>query len=371
MLSASMRDLAYPKSDFQDIALNLRTTYECYSCAPAGSITYNPVMEIITLTGCSESKVSKALKDLQLLVETFSRRWGWKYLMTSQPSTSRAQVLDSESARSSANSEAAKVFPIRPKDHRQLVQLWFKSFLPALPRILSERLGGNYSASLGLRGRIEIRAKPCIQIESPCLPAPTARRMIEDDIRGICKKGAIEPVLVYYTEGNVKKLNGWEEEDANIDYVESAVVKQLEFNYGRPYSKPRMGASVGVLYSNKVSASLGGYVLIDGEKYMLTSDHFISESQTPGKRDSGIPICDTIISPSRQELNKLENNLKQTKRELVSDLNLSMKQTYGNFDVPEEVFTDCPKADIETSINDVDQLLIKLLSRLVSMLSAL
>lgn len=357
MLPTPSLDLADSKPDFQDIALNLRPPYEYNPFAPPSSITYNPVMEIITLAGCSESKVMKALNDLQRLVKTFPWRRGGKYLMTSQPSTSRAQVFDSPSARSSANSETAKVFPIGPKDHRQLVQLWFKSILPALPQILSERLGGNYSASLGLRGRIEIRAKPCIQIESPCLPALTARRMIEDDISGICKRGAIEPLSVYFTEGSVKRLNGGEEEDSDKYYAESAAVKQLEFNYGRPYSKPGMGASVGVLYSKKVSASLGGYVLMDGEKYMLTSDHFITESSAPERRDGDISICDTIISPSRQELDKLENNLKQTKRELISDLNLSMKKTYGNNDVPQEVFGSYSKAEIEMSINDVDQLL--------------
>lgn len=343
--------------DFQNIALYLRLANQHYPCAPTSPITYNPVMEIITLTGCSESKLIKARKDLQLLVETFSGRWGWKYLMTSQASTSRAQVLDSPRSRSSASSENAKVFPIRPKDHRQLVHLWFESLLPALPQILSERLGGNYSASLGLRGRIPIRAKPCIQIESPCLPALTARRMIEDDISGVCKRGAVEPLSVYFTEGSVRKLNGGDEEYGEDDYVESAVVKQLEFSYGRPYSKLVMGASVGVLYSERVSASLGGFILMDGQKYMLTSDHFISESQTAGKKDGDIPICDTIISPSRQELNTLKENLKQTKRELVSDLNLSTKKTYGNIEVPQEDFSENPRADIEMSIRDVDQLL--------------
>ena len=181
--------------------------------------------------------------------------------------------------------------------------------------------------------------------------------MIEEDISAVCKRGAIEPLSVYFTEGSVRKLFGGEEEDDDDDYVESALVKQLEFNYGRPYSKLVMGASVGVLYSDRVSASLGGFVIMDGQKYMLTSDHFISESQTAGKRDGDIPICDRIISPSRQELNKLKENLKQTQRELASDLNLSTRETYGNIEVPQEDFSEYPRADIETSIRDVDKLL--------------
>lgn len=278
------------------------------------------------------------MNELRLLVENFSKRWGGKYLVTSQPSVSRALMLDSSTARSSTNSESARVFPIKPKEHRRLVQIWLKSILPALPQILSDRLGGNYAASLVRRGQFDLRAEPCIRIESPYLPAPAAQRIIKDSVSEICKKADHEPISMHFTEGSVKKLNGGEDEDDD-DGGESADLQRLELNYARPYSKPGMGASVGLLCSKKLSATLGGYVLIGGEKYMLTSEHFVSKSRELANRDGNNPDCDTLTSPSRYDLDKIENNLKQTKRDLDGEINSLARRIYGDLDISEDAFS--------------------------------
>ena len=317
----------------------LRPACDDYTCAPAKSITYNPEKETITLTSCSESKVNRAMIELQLLTESFSKRWGGKYLMTSQPSASRALLLDSSRVRSSTDSDPAKVFPIYPKDHRRLVQLWLKSVLPALPRILSERLGGNYAASLVRRGQSNIGAVPYIQIESPCLPGLAARKLIKESVSEICQKNNHEPISMHFTEGSVKKLNGGEGEDDD-DGGERAKVQRLEFNYSRPYSKPGMGASVGLLCSEKLSATLGGYVLIGGKKYMLTSEHFVSKSRELAVGDCDSSDYDKLTSPSRHDLKKIENNLKQTKRDLDGNIDKLMRRTYGNREIPEDAFND-------------------------------
>ena len=291
------------------------------------------------MTGCSESKVKTAMHDLRVLVERFSKRWGGKYLATSQPSTSRALILDSSSARSRTNSGILRVFPIRPKEHWRLVQIWYKSILPALPQILKPRLGGNYAASLVRRGQIDLRATPCIQIESPCLPGSTAQRIIKDSVDEIFKKDDHEPIFMHFTEGSIKKLNGWAGENDD-DRGESEDLQRLELNYNRPYSKPGMGASVGLLCSKELSATLGGYVLIGGGKYLLTSEHFVSKSREPANRDDNEPDCVTLTSPSRWDLNKIENNLKQTRRDIDGEINSLMRRTYGDKDIPENAFSD-------------------------------
>ena len=331
--------IAYSSLDFQKVATMLRPACNDYTCAPTSSITYNPEKETITLTSCSESKVNRAMIELQLLTESFSKRWGGKYLMTSQPSTSRALLLDSSRVRNSTNSDHARVFPIYPKDHRRLVQFWLKSVLPALPRILSERLGGNFAASLVRRGQTNIGAVPYIQIESPCLPGLAARKLIKESVSEICKKNNHEPISMHFTEGSVKKLNG-EDGGDDDDGVERARVQRLEFNYSRPCSKPRMGASVGLLCSEKLSATLGGYVLIGGKKYMLTSEHFVSKSRELAIRDCDSSDYDKLTSPSKHDLKKMENNLKQTKRDLDGNIDKLMQRTYGNREIPEDVFND-------------------------------
>ncbi len=268
------------------------------------------------------------MTELRLLVEEFSKRWGGKYLLTSQPSTPQALVLDTSGAHTATNSGIARVFPVIPKVHTKLVQLWFKSILPTLPRILSAGLGGNYAASIVRRGQSDLGAKPCIQIESPCLPGPKARRIINDSVNDICKEYGYEPISMHFVEGSVKKLNGEETGDDDDDGKGEELQQRLEFNYSRPYSKPGMGASAGLLCSKKISATLGGYVLIGGEKYILTSKHFVSESRQPINRDGNECDCETLTSPSRYDLNKIENNLKQTKRDLNGEIKWVMSRDY-------------------------------------------
>ena len=313
------------------------------------------------MTGCSKSKVDEAIAQLQLLVEDFSKRWGEKYLVASQPSTSRALLLDFSSARRSTTSETARVFPIQPKEHRRLVQIWFISILPALPQILKQRLGGTYAASLVRRGRYDLAAEPCIQIESPNLPGPKAQRIIRDSVNAICKKNNHGPIPMHFTEGSIKKLNGGEGEQDD-DGGENADLQRLELNYGRPYSKPGMGASVGLLCSKRLFATLGGYVLIGGDKYMLTSEHFVSESRELADIDGEEPDYVTLTSPSRFDLNKIENNLKQTKRDLDSEINSLMQRTYGDREISEGAFSDLDDLtpelrDAVSRNNDVKSLL--------------
>ena len=346
-------------SDFKDLALQL--AYEYHPSALMDPITYNPQKETITISSYSESTLINAMIHLRLLADKFSKHRGRKYLMASDPSMSRAPVIKSPRAQDSTRSETTKIFPIRPTVHRPQVQLWFNSILPALPRILSERLGGNYAACLVLRGENALRAKPCIQIESPRLPALAAQRTMRLFIREICKKEQIDPnsISIHFTEGSVRNLFAFEDE--HDDHGGSADPQALDLNYGRPDSKPGMGASIGLLCSKKVSATLGGYVLIDGEKFILTAEHFVSYSQEPANRDGNGPEVNSLTSPSLQELNKIEQNLKQTKRDLDGQFNELFLKTYGDNVIPQGACDPShlpPKLrDIWSRIEDVKSLL--------------
>ena len=334
---ASKSHMAYSESDFQNLAIDLRSTYDDSRRPPTNHITYNPEKEIITLTACSQWKVNKAMTDLRRLVENFSTRWGRKYLMTSQPSRSRALMVDDSCARNSTSSKTVRVFPVKPKENRRLVQIWFKSILPALPEILSPRLGEGYSASLISRGDSDFTAKPYIQIESSCRPGQKAQRVIKHLVSKIWEKDGHDPISMRFLEGSVKKLNGVEGADDD-DGGESARLQQLDLNYNRPYSKTGMGASIGLLCSDKVSATLGGYVLISGKKYMLTSEHFVANSRKLADRDDDDDV--TVTSPSREDLKIIENNLKQNKRDIDSDINSLAPRTYGDRDIPANDFSD-------------------------------
>ena len=328
--------MAYSKPDFQDLAVSLRRTSDEHPYRPINAITYNPKKETLTLTADSEPKVKKAMTDLRLLIENFSKSRGRKYLVTSHPSTSRALLLDNSNAHGSTNSRTPRTFPIVPKENRRLVQIWFKSILPALPKILSECLGGIYSVSLIRRGQSDFSAEPCIQIGSPCVPEQAAQKVIKELVGKMWEKDGLQQIAMRFIEGSIKKISGVEGIDDD-NGGESADVRRLDFNYKRPYSKPGMGASVGLLCSDKLSATLGGYVLIGGKKYLLTSEHFIANARALADPNDD---CDTLTSPSREDLRNMENNLKQNKRDSDSNVNTLVGKGYSDKDYAEDVFSD-------------------------------
>ena len=304
-------------------------------------IFYNPGKEIVILAGYSHMAIASAMKELRILRDDLSRLQGRKYLATShsdlevQPLTSRTSMLNSSSTHHSCSCDASRVFSIKPKENRKLVRLWFHSILPALPQILDQPLGGTYTASLVRRGQIDISAQPCIQIESPRIPSAIAQSIIKDSLNLILNKEGHPPVDIRFAQGKVSKLNGSEEQDDD-----NAAVQRLRFNHVRPYSKPRMGSSLGLLCSKRIFATLGGFVLLDGIKYMLTSEHFVKESQKPTNNDSKDEDFETLTSPSRYDLEEMENCLKQTKRDADFEINTLTQRRFGNNDISEATLND-------------------------------
>lgn len=304
------------------------------------------------------------MAELQRLLNDFSKHWGQKYLLAFHTSvepkirSSRPRALDSPDIQSNGHSERTKVFPIKQKDERLLVRMWFQDIIPELPNILSPILGGTYIASLVRRGPNRMAAQPCIQIESPRIPGPKARGIIRDLLNEIYRRNNHQRISIRFSQGNVRNLNGGEEEDCD-DAGESAESQRFRFNLVRPYSKPGMGASLGLKCSKKIVATLGGYIFLNGVKYMLTSEHFITQSQDPANADDDEEDLETLTSPSRYDLNWMENDLKQTKRDLDSEINQLTRRTWGDQEVPLDDRSDqfFPAAELRERIKNVTSLL--------------
>ena len=252
---------------------------------------------------------------------------------------SQAYRFDLPSAHSNRSSEELKVFAIRPKDDEKLIKIWFNRLLPALPKILKPILGGNYTASLVRRGQYKMRAQPCIQIESPHMPGEVAQGIIKDKVNDLCDKDGHRPIDIRFLRGSLRKLNGGVEED-NVGAEQCADFQRLRFNLFRPYPKPGMGASLGLLCSKKISSTLGGYVLVDGTKYMLVSDHLFMESREPGNKEWNQVDDKTLTSPSREDLIHLESCLQQTKRDIESEIDSLMQKEWGNEEIAEDSLGD-------------------------------
>ena len=319
--------------------------------------------------GCSESTIEKAKTTLQYMLD-ISKRWGDKRPATSHSSMndeapkSRAYKSDSSSAHSNSSSKDPKVFPIKPKEHGKLIEIWFNHLLPALPHILTTALKGDYTASLVRRGKDGIGAKPCILIESPHIPGKEAQNITREKVNKLCNKYGHQPIQTIFSQGSFRQLNGGADE-GNDDAEEIANMQRLRFNLLRPSEKPGMGASLGLLRSSKLSATLGGYVLVGGTKYMLTSDHLIEESkkqackdsnEKPAYKDPNEVDAEIITSPSRKDLIYLNNCLEQTKRDVELEIESLTKEIWGDQDIAEDSFSDqTPRlSDARNRLRDVE-----------------
>ena len=274
------------------------------------------------------SEIRAAAKSLQNLGEIYSKDCGSEYLNQCD-----AGCLDYNALRGSSSDEAyakhieekdhARVYALSPKTNRNIIALWMKSILPALDGILSERLGKTHNASIVRRGQTELEAEPCILVESPKIPDPYTQESIRNAVSELCCENKHPLIRVEFLKGAFQKLNGGREASSEYTRTEEPHIK---FNFNRPCAKPGMGASLGLLRSRRVSATLGGYIEISGETYILTSDHFVSKAQEEDNSED----CPKITSPSRPDLAEMKECLTQTIREVRNKVGLMAAQKYGN-----------------------------------------
>lgn len=294
--------------------------------------------------------IEVAKRTLQSLVQEASSKWDSKYQLGSsgaEPDISMSrQEFDDQIASASFKDDATRMknFPIKPKEDRKLVKLWFNCILPRLSDILSPLLGGTYTAGLVRRGNVEIWAEPCIQIESHPRAESEEQIRIRKMLTSLCEEnGWHDPIEVRFSQGRIRSLKGPKEEEDTSGEQDLRRSRRLRFNHIRPSEQAEMGASLGLSCSNKVSATLGGYVLIAGCKYIATSDHPITESQKTANCDSAGDDLETVTSPSRHDLSEVEQSLKRPVLSMRNEINRLCREQNEDQDIPENNINNSPE----------------------------
>lgn len=289
---------------------------------------------------------------LQNLVDDFSSDIGSQYLIAfdkDEWSSTESQKISPSNAQNGSSGERSKMYEISPKDDTRLVAVWLNYILPKLPQVLEPRIGHTYTASLVRLGRSQLDANPCIQIECPFIPDQAGQESIMNALTKICKENNYrQAISVRFFQGHARKLNGENSDNNDAAFRRNLEAQRVRFNFNRPFSRLRMGASLGLLCSTKVSGTLGGFVFIEGKTYILTSEHFVTRSQdlmSPKRlvldgNHMDDEALKSLTSPSISDLTLMENSLKQKLRNSRTKINDLMTETYGDQDVSSSSLSD-------------------------------
>ena len=303
--------------------------------AEGTSVSYNPRTKTMNLRG--PITVLKSAKDqLQAVMLEVSQECGLQYLQKKQKELQRKTNMDTlhdTSANQTCDGDrSANIFAISVKQDSIIITTWIEFLLPRLPAILDPAIGHDYAASLVRQGASEAEARPHVRIQSPRKLRSATRKNIKQALDEICESNLRDCIRVSFCEGYLRLL-------ANATSLQSITDKSCslvsdgeddddpEFHTKRYWQKPGMGASIGMRCTTVVSATSGGYVLVDGRKFLLTVEHFIGRSHkekiaiSPEDRD-----LFTLTSPSLSDVEEMRKRLDATYRDLLAKSELLSKE---------------------------------------------
>ena len=196
----------------------------------------------------------------------------------------RADVVDSvcfgQKGASPSNPQmhctAKKTFMLREEEDAELIAAWEKHVLPSLPKILRPVVGNEYSACIVRQRHSKRNTMPYIQIESPKLPSKTNKKAIKQALIPIFHDRLCSAVpKIHFYKGRTACLGlEYNSDEDNEEDEESS-----PFRFERTYWKRLgMSGSIGLMGSKSVSATSGGYILVNGQLRLLLPNHFVEES---------------------------------------------------------------------------------------------
>ena len=293
------------------------------------TIWYIPPERTVKLEGPA-SVIGQAKTRLETVLKTTYRWVGLQQIIRTRSKWSN-DLANSKASASKVSvggnidhKPSDQIFSLRANEEDGvLVALWNKHILPALPGILGPRLGDTYSASLVRIGNSEPSTRAYVRIQSEYGQSRGIQAQIRKAINAICDAHGKHHLVFRFYVGAVALLAGSPIEDiSDDDNSDDGEGDVCEFPwYKRWWEKPGMGASIGLRCSSFVSATLGGYVFVDDEPYILTVDHFIDKARS---HINGTPASlldqSAITSPSLLDVEEMVADLQQSYHKVEADI---------------------------------------------------
>ena len=201
-------------------------------------------------------------------------------------------------------------FSLRQKEDSDLISTWEQEILPRLSSILRPRIGKDYSACFVREGSTFRTSRPCIQVECPKVLTSSNKKGIRKALKSLLQyKSWFSMIKVQFYKGRVAYLAGEDSSDEGDEDEDEGNHEDAFDPLKRYWQKIGMSASVGLSTSPGVSATSGGYILVDDHPYLLLVDHFIEESIDPEKLGEKAPLL--VTSPSLNDVEETRTKLKK------------------------------------------------------------
>ena len=246
-------------------------------------------------------------------------------------------------ARSAANAKVPfNTFAMRKTQDPDELKLWMNQILPSLFDILDDAIGGDYSVSFVREGATEQTSTAVIRIESLAMPAQITKKDIRQTLDRKCGISLeARGIRLRFLRDALRLLSGKDptdpkdEEDSNTDLDQ----QDLPW-HARYWESPGMGASVGLFCTDEEFATLGSYIEVDDETYILTVDHFISESYL--KVVDGVKDRLTLTSPALAKVKSMKRNLEAMHGSLEGKLKAEAVSAFPQGEVTKEGLENLP-----------------------------
>ena len=210
-----------------------------------------------------------------------------------------------------------KGFVLRESSDGELIKTWHDIVLPALDGLLSSMSDPSIVVTLQREGLDEVDSQVTIRVCSSVSRPEFEKVRLKSNLLSLLPEGLRSSCRVEFTRGSIRRSGIASKAPKTSMYNPPICVPRNR----QWLPKPVMGASIGRGGSQNHTATLGGYLLIDGVTHILTVHH-VFEDETDSAYNNG-------------RLRKGQYQITQPSAQELRDINaerLSLRDRIGRFE---------------------------------------
>lgn len=210
-----------------------------------------------------------------------------------------------------------KAFVLHEDADDGLIKAWHDAVLPALDGLLSTTSDPSVVVTLQREGPNEVESRAAIRVCSSMLMSEVEKDRLKDSLLSLLPDRLRSRCRVEFSRGSIRRTGNATRAVANGKYNPPICAPRNR----RWLHKPTMGASIGRRGSQDDTATLGGYVLVDGIAHILTVHHLFEEEKDLAYNSGRLRKGQyRVTQPSEQDIRDIDVEI------------LSLRNSIGRFE---------------------------------------